>query len=74
MIFIGPTPLSGIGQHTKKYLDLFPGSKYYMYNDDIPDSDNAFLFALPIKNVIDTIKMIIFKFFVFIEAVIKSIL
>jgi len=32
-----------------------------MYNDDIPDSDNAFLFALPIKNVIDTIPSIKIK-------------
>lgn len=58
MIFIGPTPLSGIGQHTKKYLDLFPGSKYYMYNETIPGSDNAFLFALPIKNVLHFIPSI----------------
>ena len=56
MIFIGPTPLSGIGQHTKKYLDLFPGSKYYMYHEDIPASDDAFVFALPIKSTMDHIR------------------
>jgi len=51
MIFIGPTLLSGIGQHTQKYMDLFPGSKYYIYNQDIPECDEAFMFAIPIESV-----------------------
>lgn len=48
MIFIGPTLLSGIGQHTKKYMDLFPDSKYYIYNQDIPECDR--LSCLPYQS------------------------
>ena len=55
MIFVGPTLLSGIGQYTKKYMSLFPESKYYMYNEDIPQCDNVFLFALPLDTVIECI-------------------
>ena len=58
MIFIGPTLLSGIGQHTKKYMDLFPGSEYFMYSEDIPECDHAFLFAIPIENVLNRIPYI----------------
>jgi len=58
MIFIGPTLLSGIGQHTKKYMDLFPGSTYYIYNQDIPQCEHAFLFAIPAENVLSFIPSI----------------
>jgi len=53
--FIGPPLLSGIGQHTKKYMDLFPNSTYKLINEDIPQSDTIFMFALPLKNYIDRI-------------------
>jgi hypothetical protein len=49
MLFIGPTLLSGIGQHTKKYLDIFPGSEYIEIQEEIPECENAFIFALPIE-------------------------
>ena len=47
MIVIGPTLLSGIGQCTKKYTELFPDCKYIEINDTIPECDRAFMFALP---------------------------
>ena len=34
MIIIGPQLGSGIGQHAFKYMDLFPGSEYYIYNQE----------------------------------------
>lgn len=49
MLFIGPTLLSGIGQHTKKYLDVFPGSEYIEIQGEIPECENAFIFALPVE-------------------------
>ena len=55
MLFIGPTPLSGIGQHCKKYTNLFPGSKYIEIQNDIPKCENAFIFALPVPQWIDKI-------------------
>jgi len=58
MIFIGPPLLSGIGQHTKKYMDLFPGSIYYQINDDIPECDHGFIFALPLPHWINKIQEI----------------
>lgn len=48
MLFIGPTLLSGIGQHLKKYSALFPDSTYMELSDDIPECDEAFIFALPV--------------------------
>ena len=58
MLFIGPTLLSGIGQHCKKYMDLFPDpgyTKYIEINHEIPESDSAFIFALPVKYWLDRI-------------------
>lgn len=49
MIFIGPTLMSGIGQHLKKYSTLFPGSTYIeITEDNIPECEEAFIFALPV--------------------------
>ena len=45
MLFIGPTLLSGIGQHCKKYMSLFPGSQYIELQNDIPVV-NVHLFML----------------------------
>ena len=55
MLFIGPTLLSGIGQHCKKYMDLFPRSKYIQIQEEIPESEKAFIFALPIPHWLDKI-------------------
>ena len=55
MLFIGPSPLSGIGQHCKKYMNLFPGSKYIEIQNDIPECENAFIFALPVNPWLDKI-------------------
>lgn len=49
MLFIGPTLMSGIGQHLKKYSTLFPDSTYMDIMDGgIPECDEAFIFALPV--------------------------
>ena len=49
MLFIGPTLMSGIGQHLKKYSALFPGSTYVeIMEDNIPECEEAFIFALPV--------------------------
>ena len=58
MLFIGPTLLSGIGQHCKKYMDIFPPvgyTKYIEIHEEIPESDSAFIFALPVKYWLDRI-------------------
>jgi glycosyltransferase involved in cell wall biosynthesis len=58
MLFIGPTLLSGIGQHCKKYMKLFPEDGYTKYieiNQEIPESDSAFIFALPVQYWLDKI-------------------
>jgi len=47
MLVIGPTLLSGIGQHAKKYTDLFPDWKYVQIQEEIPPCERAFMFALP---------------------------
>ena len=51
MLFIGPTPLAGIGQHTLKYTTLFPGSTYKQIHELGPDDDNqdVFMFPLPVE-------------------------
>jgi glycosyltransferase involved in cell wall biosynthesis len=55
MLFIGPTLLSGIGQHCKKYTKLFPRGKYIEIQNDIPECESAFIFALPIQHWLDKI-------------------
>jgi len=47
MLVIGPTLLSGIGQHAKKYTELFPDWKYVQIQEEIPPCERAFIFALP---------------------------
>lgn len=51
MLFIGPTQLSGIGQHTLKYLELFPNSVYKQIHElgDDDDGQDTFIFPLPIE-------------------------
>lgn len=48
MLFIGPSLLSGIGQVVQKYAKLF-GSKYQTIEDEIPNGESVFMFALPIE-------------------------
>jgi len=55
MLFIGPTPLSGIGQQCKKYMNLFPGSQYIEIQNDIPQCERAFIYALPVPHWLDKI-------------------
>ena len=49
MLFIGPTPLAGIGQCVLKYIDLFPGSTYKQPHElTVGDRDqHVFTFPLP---------------------------
>jgi glycosyltransferase involved in cell wall biosynthesis len=47
MILIGPSLLSGIGQHAYKYTKLFPDWKYAQINETIEACERAFVFALP---------------------------
>lgn len=55
MLLIGPSLLSGIGQHLKKYGALFPGSTYVELSDHLPDADEAFIFALPVQRWLEII-------------------
>lgn len=63
--FIGPTLKSGIGQHCRKYCDLFPNAKYYSYTDDamaLPKCERALLFLIPAgpyENVIKHCKSLV---------------
>jgi len=55
MLFIGPTLLSGIGQYCKKYMNLFPKSKFIEIDKEIPECEHAFIFALPVQYWLDKI-------------------
>lgn len=52
MNFVGPSLYSGIGQHTKKYMDLFPNSSYFnMYeNINLDFSKPTFIFVVPTES------------------------
>ncbi len=61
MIFIGPSPLSGIGQVVNKYASLYESRYYILGHDNIPSDENVIMFALPIPtwlNIIPRIKSI----------------
>ena len=58
MIFIGPTLLSGIGQHASKYCKLFPDAKYYVFGEELPTCDHAFIFVIPTPGILEQIKYI----------------
>lgn len=51
--FIGPTLLSGIGQHCHKYVGLFPGARYIELKDvaTLPECDTAFAFLIPYGDI-----------------------
>ncbi|MAG10219.1 MAG: hypothetical protein CL494_07415 [Actinobacteria bacterium] len=52
MIFVGPTLASGIGQHCHKYLPLFPDATYYQFGQEIPETDHAFIFVIPVQSTL----------------------
>lgn len=51
--FIGPTLLSGIGQHCNKYVGLFPDAKYIELKDvaTLPECELAFAFLIPYGDI-----------------------
>lgn len=55
MLVIGPTLLSGIGQHAKKYTEMFPDWTYMEINENVPKCERAFVFALPVRHWLDKI-------------------
>ena len=59
MIVIGPSLLSGIGHHAQKYTKLFtPNAGYYVFGGDIPESEHALIFMLPIKDHMEYLKYV----------------
>ena len=56
MLFIGPNPLSGIGQVVRKYSVLFPESKTVEYGYPVSQDEKVFIFALPIPDVVQYIE------------------
>lgn len=49
MLLIGPTLASGIGQHAKKYTQVFtPRAEYYQIGTTLPEDDHGLIFILPI--------------------------
>ena len=59
MIVIGPSLLSGIGHHAQKYTKLFtPNSGYYVFGSQLPESEHALIFMLPIKDHMEYLKYV----------------
>ena len=58
MIFITGNLLSGIGQVTDKYRELFDEDKVYTYTDPIPENQEVVLYALPLPDLFETFKNI----------------
>ena len=58
MLFIGSTPLSGIGQYILKYTQLFPDHKYIQFNEEVPEGEDVFVFPLPYGNIYDKLREI----------------
>ncbi len=57
-LFVGPIPLSGIGQVVKKYADLMNGT-YITYEDILPNKssfDITFCFLVPSPNMVNFVK------------------
>jgi len=48
MIIIGPSTLSGIGQHAKKYTKLL-NCGYYPIGGELPEVNDALVFLLPVQ-------------------------
>lgn len=59
MIVIGPALNSGIGQHAKKYTQLFGNeSGYYVFGQKLPESEHGLIFMLPIPAHIEYLKYV----------------
>ena len=58
MIFIGPTLLSGIGQHASKYARLFPEHSYHVIGREIPEAEHGLLFTIPTPQTLEHIPYI----------------
>ena len=58
MIFISGTLLSGIGQVTDKYRELFDEDRVYSYTDSIPRNQEVVLYALPLPDLFETFRKI----------------
>jgi glycosyltransferase involved in cell wall biosynthesis len=59
MIVIGPRLNTGIGNHAIKYTKLFtPHSQYYLLGSTIPETENAFIFLLPLQDQIEYAKYV----------------
>ena len=57
MIIIGPHLRTGIGQHAKKYVNLFlPSGKYYEFGQEVPESDHGLIFVIPVANQMEYVK------------------
>ena len=57
MIVIGPSLLTGIGNHAKKYTNLFlPNSKYFIFGSQLPESEHGLVFMLPIQEHLEYLK------------------
>jgi glycosyltransferase involved in cell wall biosynthesis len=59
MLFVGPTPLSGIGQVMKKYSEMFKGCEYITFGQESKGAhQHVFAFVLPIKEQVEFIKRV----------------
>ena len=59
MIVIGPSLLTGIGNHAKKYRELFlPDSKYFEIGSQLPETKHALIFMLPIQEHLEYVKYV----------------
>jgi glycosyltransferase involved in cell wall biosynthesis len=56
MIIIGPTLLSGIGQHASKYTQLFENATYHTLGSELPESEHGLVFLIPIQQHIEYLK------------------
>lgn len=56
MIIIGPTLKSGIGQHAKKYTNLFPDAEYYTIGSHLPEMEYGLIFTIPTDVCIEYVK------------------
>ena len=56
MIVIGPHLLTGIGQHAKKYTNVFETASYHEIGSELPVSEHGLIFTIPVRYHIDYIR------------------
>ena len=56
MIIIGPSLLTGIGNHAIKYTQLFPDTVYHVIGSELPESEHGIAFMLPVKDHLEYLK------------------